>query len=254
VNFDSHYFWNLVLFPPLDLLLAMVIVVAVTIASMLGGIALGGLLTIAALSRVRFFRIVNAIYLGFFRGTPLLVQLTLIYFGLPYLLNFDLFPSTIHLIWISLSGAVVAGIMALSLHEAAYMSEITRAAITAIDIGQTEAARSLGMTPYLTMKRIILPQAFRIILPPLGNQCNAMFKTTSLLSVIAVPELLHTANLLQSLSYRPFEVYLTILVYYLLLTASWTAVQYWLEKKVSAGFVFSEKGLSGPLAAVNSEI
>jgi polar amino acid transport system permease protein len=221
---------------------------------MICGMALGGLLTFAGLSRLPLLRAFNVLYIGFFRGTPFLVQLALIYFGLPYLLGFDLFPSSIPIGWLSLSGAVAAGIVSLSLHEAAYMSEIGRAAITAIDIGQTEAAGSLGMTPALTMRRIILPQAFRIILPPLGNQCNLMFKTTSLLSVIAVPELLHGASVLQANSYRPFEVYLAILLYYLALTAVWTVFQHWLEKKVSRGFASADKGLNGPLATLDLEI
>lgn len=236
--FDFTYFLNFVFHPPASLYHGLWITISVTIISMLLGISLGTLLAVAGMSVFRPLRILNQVYIGFFRGTPLLVQIMLIYFGTPVLFGgIDLFPPEIKVLGlVSLNGAVIAGIIAFSLHEAAYMSEIVRAGILAIDPGQAEAAKSLGMEPGLLMRRIILPQAIRVIVPPLGNQCNAMFKTTSLLSVIAVPELFLIADNIHAATYRTFEVYLGVSVYYLALTAVWTLFQRWLEARINRGF------------------
>nr|WP_261454222.1 amino acid ABC transporter permease [Agrobacterium fabrum]UVY99745.1 amino acid ABC transporter permease [Agrobacterium fabrum] len=113
------------------------------------------------------------------------------------------------------------------------MSEITRAGIRSVDNGQSEAAKALGMMPSMAMRRIILPQALRIILPSLGNQCNMMFKTTAFLSVIAVPELVHVADSMRSQNFKTFEAYAAISVYYLVLTGVWTGLQQWIENRLS---------------------
>lgn len=238
MSFDINFFLNLVFNPPASLLHGLWITVSVTAVSMLLGIGLGILLAVAGMSSFWPLRVFNQIYIGFFRGTPMLLQIMLIYFGAPVLFGgIDIFPPEIKLFGlINLKGAILAGILTFSLHEAAYMSEITRAGILSIDPGQTEAAKSLGMEPALLMRRIILPQAIRVIVPPLGNQCNAMFKTTSLLSVIAVPELFLIADSIHAATYRTFEVYLGVSVYYLLLTGLWTIFQRWLEKRVNRGF------------------
>jgi len=237
VQFDGAFFLKLVFSPPPALLWGLLITVSATLCSMVIGIVGGTLLAVAGLSRWRAVQWFNQIYIGFFRGTPLLVQLMLVYFGIPYLLGgFDMFPPKIPIFGLNLHGALLAGIITFSLHEAAYMSEITRAGILSIDAGQTEAAKSLGMVPSLTMRRIILPQAIRIIIPPLGNQFNAMFKTTSLLSFIAVPEMFLIADSIHAATYRTFEVYLGVSVYYLLLTGIWTLIQRRIEKRISAGF------------------
>jgi polar amino acid transport system permease protein len=237
MQFDLNFFISFVVKPPPALLMGLVITIVAAVVSQFFGVILGGLLAIAGLSRVAFLRWANQIYIGFFRGTPVLVQLMLVYFGAPYLLNgLDLFPPSIPVLGFHLSGALVAGIVTFSLHEAAYMSEITRAGILAIDPGQTEAAKSLGMSPVLAMRRIVLPQAFRVIIPPLGNQFNVMFKTTSLLSIIAVPELFHVADAIQSATYRTFEVYLGVSIYYLVLTGVWTLIQKALEKRFARGY------------------
>jgi polar amino acid transport system permease protein len=237
LQFDASFFLKLVFSPPPALLWGLSITVSSTIVSMLLGIALGMLLAVAGLSRHRPLRWLNQIYIGFFRGTPILVQLMLIYFGIPYLLGgLDIFPPKVPVLGFTVPGALLAGIVTFSLHEAAYMSEIARAGILSIDSGQTEAAKSLGMTPFLTLRRIVLPQAIRIIVPPLGNQCNAMFKTTSLLSVIAVPEMFLIADSIHAATYRTFEVYLGISVYYLALTGIWTLIQRGIEARINTGF------------------
>jgi polar amino acid transport system permease protein len=110
------------------------------------------------------------------------------------------------------------------------MSEVIRAGIESIAKGQIEAAHSLGMTPGQTMRRIILPQTLRLIIPPFGNAVNSMFKTTSLLAFIGVPELFQVANAIQAATYRTFEVYLAVAAYYLILTGVWSVFQEFLER------------------------
>ncbi|MHB8813744.1 MAG: ABC transporter permease subunit [Steroidobacteraceae bacterium] len=218
VHFDLRFFINFVFHPPSTLIAGLGITVAAASVSMIFGGLFGAVLAIFAISRHRALRWSHQVYIGFFRGTPVLVQLVLVYFGLPALLGFDLFPASMPVLGLHLSGALVAGIVTFSLHEAAFSSEIFRAGIQSIDVGQREAAQSLGMPPGLVMRRIILPQALRVCLPALANQCNLMLKTTSLLSVIAIPELFQVATAIQSATYRTFEVYLGVSVYYLALT------------------------------------
>ena len=113
------------------------------------------------------------------------------------------------------------------------MAEIIRAGITSVDAGQTEAAKSVGMTYGLLMRRIILPQAARFVLPPLGNEFNAMLKNTTLVSVIGVPELLLTTETLTSATFRVFELYSVVALYYLTLTTLWGVMQGWIERRFS---------------------
>jgi len=136
---------------------------------------------------------------------------------------------------ITIEGAVQAGIFALGLNEGAYMAEIVRAGILAVDPGQMEAARALGMTPGKAMRRIVLPQAARVIIPPLGNEFNNMLKTTSLLFVLSVVELYNVFNIKQGNSFTPFEYYLAAAVWYLLLTTIWGVIQSWIERRLAKG-------------------
>lgn len=229
--FDTGFFLRFVFQPSAPLIKGLGLTLLAAIISQIAGVALGCVLALAGLSRVLPVRAINKAYLFFFRGTPVLVQLVLIYYGLPYVLGgVDLFPPRVVLGPVWIQGALLAGIVTFGLHEAAYMSEIIRAGIQSIDDGQSEAARALGMTPALAMRRIILPQAARVILPPLGNQFNQMLKTTSLLSVIAVPELFRIAEEVQSATYKSFEVYLGVSVYYLALTGGWTVLQMGMER------------------------
>ncbi|TIV12710.1 MAG: amino acid ABC transporter permease, partial [Mesorhizobium sp.] len=116
-------------------------------------------------------------------------------------------------------------------NEAAYMAEIIRAGINSVAIGQTEASKSLGMTYGLYMRRIILPQAARVVVPPLGNEFNSMLKNTTLLSVIGVPELLLATQMVTSVTFRVFELYMVVACYYLTLTTLWGFVQQRLESR-----------------------
>jgi polar amino acid transport system permease protein len=185
------------------------------------------------MSRNRVIRGISGGYVWFFRGTPVLVQMFLVYFGTPYLLGgIDLFPNNIEVAWFSFRGAVLAGIVALGINEGAYMSEIVRAGILSVDPGQTEAAKSLGMTYRLTMLRIVLPQALRVIIPPLGNEFNNMLKTTSLMSIIAVQELFRVAQAANSATFKSFEAFFGVALYYLALTTIWSTIQGGIERRL----------------------
>jgi polar amino acid transport system permease protein len=178
-------------------------------------------------------RFLASFYVWFFRGTPLLVQITLIYFGLSVTRIYPWDP--IALGPVAISGAIQAGIFALGVNEGAYMTEIVRAGILAIDPGQMEAAKSLGMTYRKAMRRIVLPQAARVIVPPLGNEFNNMLKTVSLLVIISVPELYVAFSRKSSTYFAQFELFLACAVWFLLLTTAWSIIQYFIERRFARG-------------------
>src|SRR5205807_5106408 len=150
-------------------------------------------------------RLISGVYVWIFRATPLLVQIFFVYYGANQLLGFTLIPNSLNAGLFSLDGAVVGGILALGINEGAYMREIIRAGIDSIDKGQMEAAKSLGMRYQLAMRRIILPQAARVIIPPLGNEFNNMLKTTSLVFTIGVYEMFADAEIHYSTSFQAVE-------------------------------------------------
>jgi polar amino acid transport system permease protein len=231
-HFDLDFFLNFVFHPSPALIGGLAITIYVSIIAQLTGVILGVLSALAGMARNPILRGISGVYVWFFRGTPLLVQLFLVYFGTPYLLGVDLFPRDVVFGPIALRGAVLAGIVALSINEGAYMSEIVRAGILSVEHGQTEAAKSLGMTYRLTMSRIILPQALRVIIPPLGNEFNNMLKTTSLLSVIAVEEIFRVADAVNSATFKAFEAYFGVALYYLALTTIWSLIQGSIERRL----------------------
>jgi len=192
----------------------------VTFIAMAGAMILGFGGALAALSRFAALRWLVQGYLGFFRGVPVLVQIVFWYNSLPVLTN-----NAINL------PALVAGTLALALNEGAYMTEIIRSGLTSVDPGQREAARALGMTKAKALRRIVLPQALAVIIPPTGNQFIAMLKTTSLLFAIAVPEIFSTGTNIYSQNFRYFEVLLVVSIWYLVLTALLTAIQKVIERR-----------------------
>jgi His/Glu/Gln/Arg/opine family amino acid ABC transporter permease subunit len=189
--------------------------VAMAIAILLG---FGGAL--AALSRYRALRWLAQAYLGFFRGVPVLVQIVFWYNALPVLTN-----NAINL------PALIAGTIALGLNEGAYMTEIIRSGLISVDPGQREAARALGMTKVKAMRRIVIPQALKVVIPPTGNQFIAMLKTTSLLFAIAVPEIFSTGTNIYSQNFKYFEVLFVVSIWYLALTALLTGLQKMIERR-----------------------
>jgi polar amino acid transport system permease protein len=224
------------LFQPDGLILSgLWLTLSISVVSQLIGVILGIFGAVGRLSRFLPFRWVANFYVWVFRGTPLLVQITLIFFGLS-VSGIYRWPRAYDLFGFQLDSAVVAGIVALGLNEGAYMTEIVRAGILSIDTGQLEAARSLGMTYGLAMRRIILPQAARVIVPPLGNEFNNMLKTTSLLVVISVPELYVTFSRKNALLFAPFELFLAAAVWYLLMTSVWSIIQSFIERRLGRGY------------------
>jgi His/Glu/Gln/Arg/opine family amino acid ABC transporter permease subunit len=199
----------------------MALTVQLTLGGGCCGIALGLLLALARLCRRRLAVGTVVTYVTVFRGTPLLLQILFVYFALPVLLGVRL-------------EAFVSALLALSLNTAAYVSEIMRAAIQSIDRGQMEAARALGMSYGQAMRRIILPQTYRRMLPPLVNELAALSKDTSLVMVIALPELLYEPQRLAASYLRPWEVYAWAALGYLVMVLVLSALAGLLEKRLAS--------------------
>lgn len=189
----------------------------VAVAAQALGIVIGLVLALMRLAPRGWVRAPAEAVVWVFRGTPPLVQLLLLYFGLPQL-GIRLDP-------------LEAGLIGLSLYAGAYMSEIIRAAILAVDPGQAEAARAIGLRGPGVMAYVVLPQALRVALPPFGNEFASMMRTTSLLSVISFEELLRATTLAINETFRPMELYAVAAFWYLAMYSAWQLIQYWLEKR-----------------------
>ena len=188
-----------------------------TAVSMACGLAIGVALAMMRRSRLAAVRAPASAYVWLFRGTPLLVQLIVIYTGLPQLgLKFSV---------------VQSALIGLSLNEAAYLAEIVRAGIEAVPPGQARAARALGMREPQIMRYIVLPQALRIIVPPLGNSVNGLLKTTSVTSVISMEELLRRTQVLIQERFEVLELFAVAAIYYLAMTTMWDVVQRRIERR-----------------------
>lgn len=207
------------------LLQGALVTLEITALSVVLGMVGGSLLGIARLSTILPLRWLTRAYIDFFRGTPLLVQIFMIYFGIPALfqgfgvpLRFD---------------RLLAAVVALSLNSSAYIAEIVRAGIQSIEVGQTEAANSLGMNPVQTMRYIIFPQALRRMVPPLGNEFITLLKDTSLVAVIGFEELFRRGQLIVADNYRSFEIYTAVALVYLTLTLvssqAFTLLERWMN-------------------------
>jgi polar amino acid transport system permease protein len=179
-------------------------------------------------------------YVWAFRGTPVLVQIVLWgYLGLLFDQIRLGIPLTDVVFWSMDTNALVtpfiAGLLALTLNQAAYSSEIVRAGMMSVDEGQREAAYSLGMSPLYTFRRVLLPQAMRVIIPPMGNELISMLKNTSLLSVIAVMELYTQASVISSSNLKQVELLIVVSLWYLLMTSVLSVPQYYLERRFGRG-------------------
>lgn len=234
-TFDFHAI-SANLFAPL-ILKGVVITLFLSIIAQFAGVIIGLILYFMRRSRFYPVRWLAESYIWLFRGTPQLVQILFLYTALPYLnlavplRSIDPFtPLGFNGVFMD---SIVAALIALSLNEGAYMSEIVRAGIDSIDPGQMEAARSLGMTYWLGMKRIVLPQAMRVIMPPLGNEFNNMLKTTSLVSVISLYDLLGAAEAIGRFGFRSLELLVVASLWYLAMTTVWGFVQAWMERRFS---------------------
>jgi polar amino acid transport system permease protein len=236
-QYDWSIFADSVFRPDPLVLTGVWLTLSISVVSQLIGVVLGVFGALGRMAKFLPFRILANLYILFFRGTPLLVQITFFFYGLSVTKIYT-WP-TIDVFGVAIPGEIQAGIFALGVNEGAYMSEIVRAGILSIDPGQLEAARSLGMNFALGMRRIVLPQAARVIVPPLGNEFNNMLKTTSLLVILGnVPELYVTfsrKNGSGPTSFHPFELFLAAAVWYLLLTTVWTIIQAWIERRLGRG-------------------
>lgn len=215
--------------------------VTLTVVSMLIGTFLAIILAIMRLSTNPVLKLVSIGYTGFFRGTPLLLQVVFWgYLGIIYPTIDVGIPFTDITWWSEKTSLVftslVAGIIALSLNEAAYAAEIVRAGILSVDSGQAEAAKSLGMSSGYTLRRIVLPQAMRVIIPPMGNEFISMLKNTSLLQVVAVMELYARTSQISSQNLAQVELLVVAGFWYLVMTTVLSVPQSYLEKKYGRGF------------------
>ncbi|MCC7225303.1 MAG: amino acid ABC transporter permease [Burkholderiaceae bacterium] len=198
------------------------VTIEVTAASLVLGCVIGLLVGIGRLNPHR--RLVYGVcsaYLVFFRGTPLLVQLFIWFFGLP---QFGL-----------MLPAFACGVVGLGMYSGAYVSEIVRGAIQSVDRGQNEAARSLGMSAGQAMRKIIIPQAIVRMIPPLGNEFIALIKNSALVSLLTIHDLMHEGQKIISVSYRSLEVYLVVALIYLVLTTATSGALRLIERRLRAG-------------------
>ncbi|MBO4300311.1 MAG: amino acid ABC transporter permease [Desulfovibrio sp.] len=175
----------------------------ITLMAICCAVPLGLITGLGRISRNRFINLLASTYVEVIRGIPLLVQIFYIYYALSR--------------FVQVSG-ITSAVVAISFCYGAYMGEVFRAGISAIDKGQTEAARSLGFNRYQTMRLVILPQAMRTILPPVGNECIAMLKDTSLVSIMAVPDIMQRARSFVGTTYLYFETYTMVALLYLIIT------------------------------------
>ena len=224
LDFDSKFFFQ-ILFSTAYIGPAL-LVIEITLVAQTAGILLGFFLALGRMSRNPLFKLPVDFYLWIFRGTPLILQILFIYDGTAEIFNNPpfLYPIT--------RNAVVAGTLALALNEAAYMTEIIRAGLQAVDPGQIDAAKALGMNRWRVMIRILIPQALRIIVPPTFNEYINMSKNTSLLVIMGgVAELLYTAQAFYSANFRVFEALAVAAIWYLIITSFLTQIQSSIEKR-----------------------
>ena len=195
--------------------------IALSVCAIVISIVIGLLIALPGLAKSRAPRTMNRVYVECFRAIPILVLLLWVYYGLPVVLDIG-----ITTFW--------AGVLALAISDSAFEAEIFRGGIQSISKGQIEAADSIGLSYYDKMRYVILPQAIRRILPPLGNQLVYMLKMSSLVSVIGLSELTRRANELVVTEYRPLEIYTILVLEYLILILFVSAGVRWLEKKMRA--------------------
>jgi len=205
-----------------DLFFGAVVSVELTFCVMLIGLVFGLIIALMRISRVRILRILSTTYIECIRGTPCLLQLFYIYFVLPaFGIRFDPF---------------MAGVIGLAVNYSAYLSEVYRAGILAVPRGQLEASQALGMSRRLMMRLIILPQAIRVVVPPLGNYFISLFKDTSLVSIVTVKELMFTGQIIAATNFQYFTIFTIIGIIYLSLSYPASLFVSYLERRMKVGY------------------
>jgi polar amino acid transport system permease protein len=198
------------------------ITLGLTVFAITSGLFIGFFIALMRMSRHTWLTAPAWFYIWIFRGTPLLVQLIIIYTGLPQLgIRFSVIQSTL---------------LGLALCEAAYLAEIIRAGIQAVPKGQVHAARAIGMTESQMMRYVVAPQAFRIIIPPLGNSVNSVLKTTSIASIISMEELLRRTQVLIQEKFMVLELFTVAAIYYLSMTTAWDLIQRRIERRYARAY------------------
>ena len=192
----------------------------ISVVGLIIGFILGAIFGLGRISRSKILYGISAVYVEVLRGTPVLVQAIWIYFALPLIIGFNI-PS------------LAAGIIVIGLNSGAYITEIVRGAVQSVEKGQMEAGRSLGLSRHLTMRYVIWPQAFKRMIPPLGNQFIISIKDTSLLSVILVPELIFQGRLVASNHFNAVEIYTTVAIFYLVITLTLSKILNLMEKRLN---------------------
>jgi polar amino acid transport system permease protein len=238
-----------------DILAGLVRTVYLTPAAMAAGIVIGTIVALMRQSKSLLVSSTASAYTWFFRGTPLLVQVLFWYniasfvprlsIGVPFGPSFASTSTN------ALVTPIVAAILALGLNEGAYMSEIMRAGFLSVDPGQLEAAQALGMTRRKAMRRIVFPQAMRVVIPPTGNQTISMLKGTSLVSVVSISELLYSAQQIYNTNFETIPLLVVVSLWYLILTTVLSVGQYFIERHYARG---TARYLPGPVEFLRERI
>ena len=192
----------------------------ISLVAVLGGLVLGLLVALAKRSKFKILRGIATVYVDILRGTPLLVQVLILGYGVPQM-QFNWEP------------LILVGFIACGVNSSAYMAEIIRSGLQAVDIGQTEAARSLGLNSRQTMRYVIVPQAFKIIVPALGNEFVTLIKETSILSMVGIVEVTRRGTLWASQSFQSFPAYIGVAVVYLIMTLTLSRLVSYMERRMA---------------------
>ncbi len=201
--------------------------VVMTVGAITLGVILGTLLGLMRIARLSILRAVSGVYLQIFRGTPMLLQIAFLYFALPPIFGSGIWKNPF------IPDAALAGIVALGLNSGAYIAEIIRSGIQGVDIGQTEAARALGLSHLQTMQLVIMPQAFRRVIPPLCNEFIVLLKDTSLVSAIGAKELMYQARAMGAKYYEYFVFMVGAAIIYFCLTFVLTQISNYIERRLA---------------------
>lgn len=223
-------FFGKVIFDNFDLFLSgFLTTIWVSVYAAILALIIGTFVAVLRVTPSGGLKVVAVIYTEFFRNTPFLVQAIALYFGLPKLgiqLQFDLFG-------LEFNQAFVVGTLALALYTGAYVAEAIRAGLIAVPHGQTEASRSLGLSLMQTLQLVTLPQAVRLVIPPLGNLFNALIKNSAVLTAIGLGDLMYQASLVNNRTFQTFEVFTAVILFYLILTLPLGWLISYVERKLN---------------------
>lgn len=205
------------------------VTLSVSFVAVIAGLVLGLVVAICKRSKFKVLRGIATVYVDVLRGTPLLVQVLILAYGVPQII------SAIFGVQFNWGNFIWVGFIACGINSSAYMAEIIRSGLQAIDKGQTEAARSLGLSSFQTMRYIIIPQAFKIIVPAMGNEFITLIKETSILSVVGIRDITRMGTLWASQSFLSFQAYIGVAIVYLFMTMTLSRVVAYIERRMGQG-------------------